>query len=332
MTVFDVAQLAQEITPYVTTAVGAYGTAVLTQVEDSAADASVSFGRRTIQRIVGRRQPQDPPTVLESAIATTIAEIAANPDDSDLITLLRQEIRRALASDSDLAAEIAAWSRPPLAPSTTITASGARSLAAQTIAGNVYTGDVITNMEAPRQPVNPLHVTAGLHNNYIMTMIIPIEGRDPEIGPRPLGAKVTVEAFTSQAVILQGMRPVVISRHRARPCYLRYRMGLPLPPRAFKTNLDDPRPTLEPKEGRGGPPPDFPFTVTDGGPELFLIFVESQSEVDWTLELDWSSAGRSGTITIDDSGKPFHFHPGFPTIDPPQPDRPHNWPVPQPRP
>ncbi|MEV5785377.1 hypothetical protein AB0L42_30930 [Streptomyces sp. NPDC052287] len=332
MAAFDVAQLAQEVTPYITAAIGAYGTAVLTQLEDSAADASVSYGRRTIQRMVGRRQRQEPPTPLESAIATTIAEIAANPADSDLVTLLRQEIRRAFASDPELTAEIIAWNRPPLAPSTIITASGERSLAAHTITGNIHTGDVITNLEARNQPDIPLHVTAGPHNNYIMTMIVPIEDRDPEIGPRPLGARVTVEAFTSQAVILNRMRPIVISRYRARPCYLRYRMGIPLPPRAFKTNLDEARPTLKPKENRDGPPPDFPYTVTDSGPELFLIFVESDNEVNWILELDWSSAGRSGTITIDDNGKPFHFHPGAPTIDPPQRDMPENWPVSHPRP
>ena len=331
MALIDVSQLAQEITPYVTAAVRAYGTAVFAQVEDSAADASVDFGRRVIQRMTGRRRAQDPPSAAEAALTATVAEMAANPADSDLVILLRGEIRRALSADSALTADLAAQTKPPLAsPSVAITASGERSLAAHTVTGNVHTGDVINTYTRAieREHSNfPLHVTAKQHSNHIMTMIVPIADQEPEIGPRPLGVSITVEAFTSQAVILHKIRPLVVSRSPARPCYLRYRMGIPMPPRAFTTDLDERAPSLKPKQGRQGPPPDFPFTVTDSGPELFLIFATSQNEIDWTLELDWSSAGRRGTEVIDDDGEPFHFHPGAPTLDRPQPDRPENWPI-----
>ena len=139
----EAAQVAQEITPYIAAAVGAYGTAVLTRVEDSAADVSVSFGRRALQRIAGRRTPQDPPTAQEVALATTIAEMAANPADPDLITVLQAEIRRALLADPPTARELATWARPRLEASdtVTITAAGSRSVAAYNITGDVATGN-----------------------------------------------------------------------------------------------------------------------------------------------------------------------------------------------
>ena len=49
----EVASLAAEITPYVSAAVGAYGGAVLAKVRDEAADATVSLGRRLLQRVFG---------------------------------------------------------------------------------------------------------------------------------------------------------------------------------------------------------------------------------------------------------------------------------------
>ena len=47
-------ELAAQVMPYVTAAAGVYGAAVLSKVEDEAADATVSLGRRVLQREAAR--------------------------------------------------------------------------------------------------------------------------------------------------------------------------------------------------------------------------------------------------------------------------------------
>ncbi len=127
----DLALLVSEISPYVTAAVGAYGGAVLVKARDQAADATVRFGRRMLQRIFGARPAGEVPRA--------VAELAADPLDPDLQAALRVEIRRVLSADAQLAAGL----REMLAgaPVITVTASGERSIAAQSISGVAVTGD-----------------------------------------------------------------------------------------------------------------------------------------------------------------------------------------------
>jgi hypothetical protein len=48
---------------------------------------------------------------------------------------------------------------------------------------------------------------------------------------------------------------------------------------------------------------DFPFTVARGGPEVFdIIAIIKAGEVKWYLELDWTCAGRRGTMRVDLAG------------------------------
>jgi hypothetical protein len=56
----EVATLAADATPYVTAAMGAYGTAVLAKVRDDAADATVGVGRRLLQRVFGLQAEDEP--------------------------------------------------------------------------------------------------------------------------------------------------------------------------------------------------------------------------------------------------------------------------------
>jgi hypothetical protein len=95
----EVASLAAEMTPYVSAAVGAYGGAVLAKVRDEAADATVGFGRRLLQRVFGSRGPDEP-------LPESLAALAADPDDDDALAAVRLAIRRALADDPDLEAEV----------------------------------------------------------------------------------------------------------------------------------------------------------------------------------------------------------------------------------
>jgi hypothetical protein len=127
----DLALLAGEISPYVTAAVGSYGGAVLAAARDQAADATVGLGRRMLQRIFGVRDSGDVPQA--------VAELAAAPADQDLQAALRVEIRRILGADGRLADEL----REMMASGAAIqvTASGNRSIAAQSISGVAMTGD-----------------------------------------------------------------------------------------------------------------------------------------------------------------------------------------------
>ncbi|MEU1804340.1 hypothetical protein [Streptomyces sp. NPDC019937] len=137
----DVVQLAQDLTPYATTAITAYGAAVLARVEGDAADATVSFGQRVLRRLAGRDTPDSVTTAEQDALADTVAELAGTPDDADLAAVLRVQIRRLMAARPEIAADIAAWTRPAPPTTVSITTSGDRSPAVQNNYGFIHTGD-----------------------------------------------------------------------------------------------------------------------------------------------------------------------------------------------
>jgi tetratricopeptide (TPR) repeat protein len=93
-----VASLAAEMTPYVSAAVGAYGGTVLAKVRDETADATVSLGRRLLRRVFGARDEGEP-------LPGPLADLVADRDD-DALAALRLAVRRALAADPGLAAEV----------------------------------------------------------------------------------------------------------------------------------------------------------------------------------------------------------------------------------
>ncbi|MFC9621017.1 hypothetical protein ACFTXM_13740 [Streptomyces sp. NPDC056930] len=126
----DALTVASEIAPYVTAAVGAYGTAVLTRATDASADATVSLGRRILQRIRGNQQDS-------SELDRAVAEAAEAPEDEDFQAMLRVQIKRALLADAELTADIA---RLLSQSSVSLTASGDGSVAVQHNSGVISTG------------------------------------------------------------------------------------------------------------------------------------------------------------------------------------------------
>ncbi|MFE3827324.1 hypothetical protein [Streptomyces sp. NPDC059092] len=130
----DALAVAGEVTPYITAAVGAYGTAVLTRSTDTAADATVSLGRRIVQRLWGREESR-------AAIEGAVSNLAELPDDEDFQALLRAHVKRALLDDPDLAAEIA---RMLPATGTSFTASGEGAVAVRNNSGIISTGSDAT--------------------------------------------------------------------------------------------------------------------------------------------------------------------------------------------
>ncbi|GAA1353429.1 hypothetical protein [Streptomyces beijiangensis] len=130
----DALLLANQIVPYVTAAVGSYGTAVLTRASGAGADATVSLGTRILQRIWRR---EDSRADIERAVRDAVAA----PEDEDFQAALRAQIKRALRDDAELAAEIAGL-LPQAGAS--VSASGDGAVAAQRNEGVISTGDNAT--------------------------------------------------------------------------------------------------------------------------------------------------------------------------------------------
>ena len=114
----EVELIVGQIAPLIGAAVKAYGADVLTRIENTAADGTVARGQRALHSLL-RRAPRREP--LENAIA----DLAADLDDADALASVRLQIRRILAIDPALAAELAGL-LPPIA---TALAVGARSVA-----------------------------------------------------------------------------------------------------------------------------------------------------------------------------------------------------------
>lgn len=95
----EAVSLAAEMSPYVSAAVGAYGGAVLAKLRDDAADTTVGLGRRVLQRIFGSRGEGE-------ALPVPLADLVADPYDEDALGAVRLAIKKALAADPVLAAEV----------------------------------------------------------------------------------------------------------------------------------------------------------------------------------------------------------------------------------
>jgi hypothetical protein len=87
----DVAEIVNDAWPFVSAAVAGYGAAVLRVSDEAAAEATVTLGRRILQRMFGRGQPPEALTDLQ---------------DTDLQAALRVALRKLLAEDSELTAHI----------------------------------------------------------------------------------------------------------------------------------------------------------------------------------------------------------------------------------
>jgi hypothetical protein len=127
---------------------------------------------------------------------------------------------------------------------------------------------------------------------------------------------LTVEGRTAQAVVLQQIRFHVLSRRPGSvPRGVRLdlsslSLGSSMSVRNFEVVLGSadvavpvPRP-LAPYDPELTP--DFPYVVHRTGPEQFYFSLDyGDEDIEWVAVLDWLSAGRTGSIGIDDAGAPF---------------------------
>ncbi|WP_225827616.1 helix-turn-helix domain-containing protein [Streptomyces naphthomycinicus] len=126
--------------------------------------------------------------------------------------------------------------------------------------------------------------------------------------------RISVQGRSSTAVVLESLRVRVVSRGNpaAGNAYaMDQGCGGELTPRRFTVNLDADRPIARPEDGADSehtiPAVHFPYRVSAEDPEVLLVDATTQThDARWYLELDWSCQGRTGTIRIDDHGRPFH--------------------------
>jgi hypothetical protein len=77
--------------------------------------------------------------------------------------------------------------------------------------------------------------------------------------------------------------------------------------KSFDIDLDNGSPAVTAKNGQR----DFPYKVSESDPEVFYVIARTKAhDVRWDLSLDWSSGGRSGTVHLDDDGRPFRTSAG----------------------
>ncbi|MEU3509070.1 helix-turn-helix transcriptional regulator [Streptomyces longwoodensis] len=131
------------------------------------------------------------------------------------------------------------------------------------------------------------------------------------------GVRITVQGRGSAAVVLQALHVRVA--HRTTPAPGRgtvYSLsdgcGAGIIPRFFSVDLDAYLPvarSMPGDDGAGTPVPaiGFPYRVSLQDPEVLMVSARTEScTCDWYLDLTWSSQGRTGTVRIDDHGRPFH--------------------------
>ncbi len=125
--------------------------------------------------------------------------------------------------------------------------------------------------------------------------------------------RLTVQGRDTTAVVLEALRVRVIGRAAPAQGHA-YAMdagcGGALTPRSFAVDLDKDRPIVRPVAGNdsGTPIPAarLPYRVSAKDPEVLLVSAATGScDCRWYLELEWSSQGRTGTVRIDDHGRPF---------------------------
>ncbi|MFF3015124.1 helix-turn-helix domain-containing protein [Streptomyces sp. NPDC057939] len=125
--------------------------------------------------------------------------------------------------------------------------------------------------------------------------------------------EVTLHGAGEGAVVLQDLQVRVTAR-RTPPAWNVYQMsqgcGGALTPAGFAVNLDAPRPLARPVTGNDAgdriPAPVFPMQVSAARPVVLRVVAAATGcDCDWYLELRWSGPTGSGTLRLDDDGRPW---------------------------
>ncbi|MFJ9005140.1 helix-turn-helix domain-containing protein [Streptomyces canus] len=116
---------------------------------------------------------------------------------------------------------------------------------------------------------------------------------------------LTVQGTGQDTVVLNSLHVRVLAKG-APLAWNDYSMGVGcgggVGTKSFDVDLDDGSPTVTVKNGQR----DFPYKVSESDPEVFYVTAHTKAhDVRWDLSLDWSSGDRSGTVHLDNAGRPF---------------------------
>ncbi|MFJ3362199.1 helix-turn-helix domain-containing protein [Streptomyces anthocyanicus] len=125
--------------------------------------------------------------------------------------------------------------------------------------------------------------------------------------------QLSVQGRSDTAVVLEDLRVRVTGRAapvEGNAYAMDQGCGGSITPRSFAVDLDKDRPIARAVAGNdsGTPIPAvrMPYRVSAKDPEVLLVTATAGAcDCRWYLELDWSSQGRTGTVRIDDDGRPF---------------------------
>ncbi|MFJ4863080.1 helix-turn-helix domain-containing protein [Streptomyces sp. NPDC088748] len=124
--------------------------------------------------------------------------------------------------------------------------------------------------------------------------------------------EVTLHGTGPGAVVLEDLEVRVAARRKP-PAWNVYQMsqgcGGGLTPAVFAVNLDAPRPLARPVAGNDAgsplPAPAFPLRVSAAEPVVLRVEATTTGcDCDWSLDLRWTGPSGSGTLRIDDGGRP----------------------------
>ncbi|MFJ5058987.1 helix-turn-helix domain-containing protein [Streptomyces nigra] len=269
-------------------------------------------------------------TAAATALLAGVGALAALPDDRTR----RPDQVRAVDPTRTTAPPTSRPSPPRSGSPTSTTASPSPGVSTKSAPGKKGGAEPSGKATSPRPPAGvPLawsvdsHVwQAGCGHDYVLTrppeqVPPPPPGQDARAWATSLGAvhgrqtmvKVTVQGRSSTAVVLEALRVRMVSRAapmKGTAYAMGHGCGGALTPRYFDVDLDKDRPIARPQDGSdsGNPIPAMrlPYRVSATDPEVLLITAQTADcDCSWYLELDWSSQGRTGTVRIDDRGRPF---------------------------
>lgn len=116
---------------------------------------------------------------------------------------------------------------------------------------------------------------------------------------------LTVQGTGEDTVVLNSLHVRVLTKG-APLAWNDYSMGVGcgggVGTKTFDVDLDNGSPAVTVKNGQR----DFPYKISESDPEVFYVTAHTKAhDVRWDLSLDWSSGDRSGTVHLDNTGRPF---------------------------
>ncbi|MET7479580.1 helix-turn-helix domain-containing protein [Streptomyces sp. NPDC005648] len=269
-------------------------------------------------------------TAVACALLATLGSLSALSNDrSSAADAGRPDVRRATASGSPRPSAKPSGSASPTAPRGSSSPDAGRKSVASPPPSSGFTGGgkQSTGTGTPLAwSANSQIWQGGCGHDYV------IDKPPAQVPPPPVvqdagawaatqGAvhgrqtmvRISVQGRSSTAVVLEALRVRITGRTSPAPGTA-YAMdqgcGGGLTPRGFDVNLDIDRPIAHPVAGNDTgqtiPAVQFPYRVSATDPEVLLVTATTETyDCSWYLELDWSSQGRTGTVRIDDHGRPF---------------------------